>query len=59
MFALVLEHQSNRPFPDFQGISRRLVYDSIFSRNGVSGKPGAIHMSVRASVCVTIVVLPV
>ena len=33
----------HRPLPDFRGISRRPVYDSILSRNGVSGKAGAIH----------------
>ena len=43
MFTLVLEYQANRPFPDFRGISRTLLHDSILSRNRVSGKPGAVQ----------------
>jgi hypothetical protein len=39
----VLEHQPHRPFPYFGRISSRLFHDSILSRNGVSGKAGAVH----------------
>ena len=40
----MLEDQSYRPFPDFRGISRSLVYCSILSRNGDSGKAGAVRL---------------
>jgi len=40
----VLEHHTNRTFPNFRGISRRLFHASILSRNGASGKAGAVHV---------------
>ena len=40
---LVLQHQPHGPFPDFRGITFVSVHCSILSRNGVSGKPGAVQ----------------
>ena len=37
------QHQPHGPFPDFRGITFVSVHCSILSRNGVSGKPGAVH----------------
>jgi len=41
--ALVLENHSNGPFLDFWGKSVLLAHDSILSRLGVSGNPGAVQ----------------
>ena len=43
---LVLKHQPDCPLANFRRISCRLVHNSILSRNGVSGKPGAIQIPV-------------
>ncbi len=39
----MLQHQPHGPFPDFRGITFVSVHCSILSRNGVSGKPGAVQ----------------
>jgi hypothetical protein len=39
----VLEDQPHRPLADLLGKPRSACHDSILSRNGVSGKPGAVH----------------
>jgi len=40
---LVLKDHTHRPVPYFWGISLLRVHDSILSRIGVSGKPGAVQ----------------
>ena len=39
----MLEHHSNRSFPDLWGISFCFVHRSILSRVGASSKPGAVQ----------------
>jgi hypothetical protein len=39
----LLENQPYRPIPDFRRISRSLCHCSILSRNGASGKIGAVQ----------------
>jgi len=39
----MLKDKAHGPFPDLRGIAFVLVHCSILSRNGVSGKSGAIH----------------
>jgi hypothetical protein len=53
----MLEYHPNRPFPDLRGVSRCLVHHSILSRNGVSGKPGAVqrliaHAAIESNVLI-------
>jgi hypothetical protein len=45
MFRLLLQDQPDRPLPDFRGILRPSIHDSILSRIGVSGKPGAVQIA--------------
>lgn len=40
--------QAHRPFPDLRGISSCCVHCSTLSKNGASGKAGAIHSSRRS-----------
>ncbi|MGB8408356.1 MAG: hypothetical protein WCE58_00405, partial [Gallionella sp.] len=40
---LVFKHQPYRPLTHFRRIPLHFVHNSILSRIGVSGNPGAIH----------------
>ena len=42
---LVLEHHADGPLADLGGVPVRFVHDSKFSKFGVSGKPGAVHIN--------------
>ena len=44
----MLEHHSNRSFPDLWGISFCFVHRSILSRVGASSKPGAVQQQALA-----------
>src|SRR5262249_53687576 len=44
---LMLEHHPNSPFTELRRIFRCCFHDSILSRIGVSGKPGAVHLRNR------------
>ena len=39
----MLKDKAHCPFPDLRGIAFLIVHYSILSRNGVSGKSGAVH----------------
>ena len=41
----MLQHQPHCSFPNFRGITFVSVHYSILSRNGVSGKSGAVHFA--------------
>ena len=44
MLARMLEDHPHRPFAYLWGILPGFCHDSILSRNGVSGNPGAVHL---------------
>src|SRR5262245_24350249 len=43
VFPPVIEHHPNSPFTELRRIFRCCFHDSILSRIGVSGNPGAVH----------------
>src|SRR5262249_28670053 len=47
VFPLMLEHHPNSPFTELRRIFRCCFHDSILSRIGVSGKPGAVQSGLR------------
>ena len=47
----VVEDHPYRPFPNLGGIPLQCAHDSILSRNGVSGNPGAVQGSDGVVVC--------
>src|SRR5262245_62200867 len=47
----MLEHHPNSPFTELRRIPCCCFHDSILSRIGVSGKPGAVHFVQRRLAC--------
>jgi hypothetical protein len=44
----VLQDHPHRSVPDLRGEPARSCHDSILSRNGASGNPGAVHLAFKA-----------
>ena len=44
---MLLKDKAHGPFPDLRGIAFVFVHYSILSRNGVSGKSGAVQTTIK------------